>query len=66
MNCPVCEAESKVLETRGNKRRRECLGCNIRWSTLEVMQGIPQQRRILKKKSTDNRSWIEKLEEKLK
>jgi len=34
--CPVCDVPSKVLDTRGAMRRRECLGCGHRWTTYEV------------------------------
>lgn len=41
--CPKCKYSfSKVIDTRLNKslqsvrRRRECLNCGCRWSTLEI------------------------------
>jgi len=38
MNCPQCgNSESRVLETSGTRRRRECLRCRGRWTTKEVM-----------------------------
>lgn len=37
MNCPKCGADSKVVETRGDRRRRQCLSCAERWSTIEIM-----------------------------
>lgn len=47
MRCPFCGfAESKVLETRtvsdGNsiKRRRECLECQKRFTTFEVLDSV--------------------------
>jgi hypothetical protein len=45
MNCPNCQVDSnKVTDKRnwegsglsGTKRRRECLGCGHRWTTLEL------------------------------
>jgi hypothetical protein len=40
MNCPQCEAESKVINSRNEngfvKRRRICEQCNTRWSTYEI------------------------------
>lgn len=39
MNCPKCGAESKVIDTRGGRRRRECVSCSTRYSTVEVMAG---------------------------
>lgn len=47
MRCPFCGfAESKVLDTRtvseGNsiKRRRECLECQKRFTTFEVLESV--------------------------
>jgi len=36
MNCPLCHADSSVIRTDGNRRRRECVNCKYRWSTLEL------------------------------
>lgn len=37
MNCPTCGAKSKVLNSHSPpKRRRECLACKARWTTVEV------------------------------
>jgi transposase-like protein len=44
MNCPLCHAESLVIRTDGNRRRRECVNCKYRWSTLEL--GEPEIRRL--------------------
>jgi len=43
MKCPYCgEAESKVIDSRdlgdGIRRRRQCLGCNGRFTTYERLQ----------------------------
>jgi transcriptional regulator NrdR family protein len=36
MKCPTCCSDkSKVLDTRGDHRRRECCACGTRWSTEE-------------------------------
>ena len=41
MRCPVCQKDSKVVDSRstptgfGIRRRRECLKCGFRFSTLE-------------------------------
>ena len=39
MKCPVCGADTKVYDSRsyndGIKRRRECLNCERRFTTLE-------------------------------
>ena len=50
MNCPECESGTKVLETRTYKdpegdffysqRRRECLECSCRFSTVEVAREV--------------------------
>ena len=45
MKCPFCNfPESRVLETRtaGNsiKRRRECLDCQKRFNTFEVLESV--------------------------
>ena len=47
MKCPFCGfEESKVLETRmisernSIKRRRECLGCQKRFNTFEVLESV--------------------------
>lgn len=48
MKCPVCGyAESKVIDSRpvpeGNsiRRRRECLACQKRFTTFEVIETVP-------------------------
>lgn len=48
MKCPFCgHAESKVIDSRpadeGNsiRRRRECLGCNKRFTTYETVERMP-------------------------
>ena len=48
MNCPYCSySESKVIDSRpadeGNsiRRRRECLACQRRFTTYEVMERLP-------------------------
>ena len=46
MKCPYCGSESKVLDTRtlGEgatiKRRRECLECQKRFNTFEVLEDV--------------------------
>jgi hypothetical protein len=34
--CPKCYAPAEVLDTRGKHRRRKCLECNHRFSTVEI------------------------------
>lgn len=48
MKCPYCGyAESKVIDSRPAddgeriRRRRECLGCNKRFTTHEVIETVP-------------------------
>ena len=40
MNCPHCGGETKVVDSRPNedstRRRRECLECKHRFSTVEI------------------------------
>ena len=43
MNCPKCGyGYSKVVDSRviqnGKKRRRECLGCGIRYNCIEISE----------------------------
>ena len=46
MKCPYCGSESKVLDTRTLnegatiKRRRECLECQKRFNTFEVLEDV--------------------------
>lgn len=40
-DCPLCAEPSTVIETRKRKdrpllRRRRCLSCGLRWSTIEI------------------------------
>ena len=48
MKCPYCgESESKVIDSRPAddgeriRRRRECLGCQRRFTTYEVVETVP-------------------------
>ena len=47
MRCPVCGADSKVLDTRTNeegtsiRRRRECMECGKRFTTYEKIEDMP-------------------------
>jgi len=48
MRCPFCSfEESKVVDSRStddnttNRRRRECLNCNKRYTTYEKVEDIP-------------------------
>lgn len=42
MKCPICNGNSKVIDTRftcgaRKRRRRECLECGARFVTMEIM-----------------------------
>jgi len=37
MNCPKCNAATKVIDRRNERRRRECLSCGHRFSTIEMI-----------------------------
>ena len=47
MKCPVCQGDSKVLDTRSNeegtsiRRRRECMLCGKRFTTYEKIEDMP-------------------------
>lgn len=45
LNCRECGVVTRVLETRGSgdwiARRRECLGCKARVTTIEVVRDGP-------------------------
>ena len=39
--CPKCQSDSKVIDMRtlesgSNRRRRECVQCEWRWSSIEI------------------------------
>ena len=57
MKCPVCGyLESKVIDSRPTdnfsiRRRRECLSCNKRFTTYEVIDAVPLT--VLKKNGTE-------------
>ena len=40
MTCPVCGGETKVVDSRpiedGTRRRRQCLECDHRFTTVEI------------------------------
>jgi len=45
MRCPICQSDTKVFDTRPTKngiwRRRECLNCKRRFTTVETIQEEP-------------------------
>ena len=49
MKCPVCDCETKVVDSReyeyGIRRRRECLKCERRFSTVECRVGAARNKR---------------------
>lgn len=38
MNCPLCKADTFVLQTDAPDRRRQCTRCGHRFSTTEVLK----------------------------
>jgi transcriptional regulator NrdR family protein len=40
MKCPECSENTQVLETRQTRRRRQCLSCGHRFSTVEILSDI--------------------------
>ena len=66
MKCPFCGCvESKVIDSRptedGDKirRRRECIGCQKRFTTFEAIETIPLY--VIKKDSTRERFSRDKI-----
>ena len=66
MKCPYCgEVDSKVIDSRptedGEKirRRRECIGCQKRFTTFEAIETIPLY--VIKKDSTRERFSRDKI-----
>lgn len=35
MKCPICGGKTKVIDSRKNQRRRECINCLTRFNTTE-------------------------------
>ena len=63
MRCPYCgEQESKVVDSRHSedglsiRRRRECMGCQRRFTTYEVVETVP----IIVVKRNDSRQNFDK------
>jgi transposase-like protein len=47
MNCPLCHADGLVIHTDGTRRRRECVTCRYRWTTVELAeQELRRLRRV--------------------
>lgn len=70
--CPTCNADSTVKDSRTRKidggavrRRRECLNCKRRWTTLEVnieeIASSPAKRKIKLHKVLKNISDVDQL-----
>ena len=57
ITCPKCFGESQIIETRtvyqhdspveSKRRRRQCISCKERWTTMEVMAGYTLEDRSL-------------------
>jgi Zn ribbon nucleic-acid-binding protein len=49
VNCPLCRADTLVIHTDGNRRRRECVNCKYRWTTVELSEReLKRLRRVAK------------------
>ena len=50
MNCPLCEHETKVIDSRPDSesvhRRRRCLNCGYRFNTIELDADIHKRERL--------------------
>jgi len=53
MKCD-CGSKTRVLDTRGVHRRRECLKCCMRFSTEEVVVTKPEKKKRQTKKRVKN------------
>lgn len=61
MTCAICGGKTKVIDSRSNedskRRRRECLECNYRFSTVEIDADYYEDL-----KPTNNQEIIERLD----
>ena len=53
MKCD-CGGNTRVLDSRGVNRRRECLKCFMRFSTEEVVVTKPEKKKVQAKKRVKN------------
>lgn len=53
MKCD-CGGNTRVLDSRGVNRRRECLQCFMRFSTEEVVVTKPEKKKVHTKKRVKN------------
>ena len=53
MKCD-CGGNTRVLDSRGVSRRRECLKCYMRFSTEEVVVTKPEKKKVHTKKRVKN------------
>jgi len=69
IDCKYCDSQNtKVIDTRktkrGTRRRRECLDCGWKFSTLELLvEGFkePDHRTVLRRSGIDDRRiWVER------
>lgn len=46
MTCPICGGDTKITDSRGNvesvRRRRECIDCRHRFTTIEMEVDLQQ------------------------
>jgi len=38
VKCPICQSNTKVLQTNEEQRRRECKNCGYRYTTIEQIK----------------------------
>lgn len=49
IRCPLCQSDTKVTDTRGIERRRECVSCKHRFSTAEILKAeLERSERIIR------------------
>ncbi len=64
LNCRACGVMTRVLETRGTgewiARRRECLGCKARVTTVEVVRdGLVSEARVPRARAPRAKAEVE-------
>ena len=61
MKCPKCKGKTKVLDSRRKsdnniRRRRECVKCSYRFSTIEILKIKKEKEIPMPKKSEETPS----------
>ena len=67
MTCPSCQHEkSRVVDSRGSRRRHECLACRVRFSTLEqTPPGTIRAKKSIVPTQKKSGTWLERINQKL-